>query len=297
MHLSLALALAAALGAAESGPAARPAEGGDLDAVHARGVLRHLGVRYAAFVTGMGDGLDVELMRRFAEDLGVRYEFVESEWATVLPDLTGRRISSTQTDLALAARAPVRGDIVASGLTILPWREKVVSFSRPVFPTQVWVVARADSTVQPITPAGSLEKDVTAVKALLRGRKTLAVANTCLEPSLYQLDRTGANVQIVKLRIDEVAPALIQGAGELALLDMPDAVIALHKWPGQLKVIGPISANQEMAVAFRLDSPNLRQAFDAFLARARQDGTYEHLVKTYFPEVPTYFRSFFVGVR
>ncbi len=73
-----------------AGRAAGAEEGGDLDAIRARGVLRHLGIRYASFVTGGGDGLDVELVRRFAQKLGVRYEYVETDWPAALPDLVGR---------------------------------------------------------------------------------------------------------------------------------------------------------------------------------------------------------------
>jgi hypothetical protein len=43
----------------------------DLPEIKARGVLRHVGVPYANFVTGTGDGLDVELVTLFAQDLGV----------------------------------------------------------------------------------------------------------------------------------------------------------------------------------------------------------------------------------
>nr|MBP8266208.1 hypothetical protein [Zoogloea sp.] len=38
----------------------------DLQDIRARGVLRHLGIPYANFVTGSGDGLDVEIVQRFA---------------------------------------------------------------------------------------------------------------------------------------------------------------------------------------------------------------------------------------
>ena len=37
-----------------------------LNEIKARGELRHLGIRYANFVTGDGDGFDVELMQGFA---------------------------------------------------------------------------------------------------------------------------------------------------------------------------------------------------------------------------------------
>ena len=55
---------------------ALPAPAADLDEIRARGELRHLGIRYANFVTGSGDGFDVELMRGFAAHIGVRYTLV-----------------------------------------------------------------------------------------------------------------------------------------------------------------------------------------------------------------------------
>ena len=275
--------------------AAQP--GDDLDAVRARGVLRHLGVRYASFVTGGGDGLDVELVRRFAQKLGVRYEYVETDWPAALPDLIGRKVSATAPTPDLAPAVAIRGDILAGGLTVLPWRERAVAFSAPVFPTQVWVVARAESPVRPIRPSGRQEGDIAAVKQALNGRSVIGVANTCLDPALYGLDRTGATLQLRKLRLDEVAPALINGDSDLALLDVADAMIAIQRFPGRLKIIGPISERQDMAAAFRKGSPRLLDAFNAFLAEARRDGTYGALVRTYFPEVPVYFPEFFANAR
>jgi ABC-type amino acid transport substrate-binding protein len=285
-----ALALLLPTAAAADGEA-----GGDLAAVKSRGVLRHLGIPYANFVTGSGDGFDVELMRLFAASLGVRYEFVETGWPSVLPDLTGRRVSPTLPDLEAAAPAPIRGDVVATGLTMLKWRASVVSFSSVVFPTQVWVMARAESPVQPIKPSQSLSHDIARVKALLDARTLLGIANTCLDPTLYGLEKTKAKLAVRKVRLDEIAPLLIQGEAELALLDVADAMIALQKWPGKIKVIGPISERQEMGVAFRKDAPRLHEAFEAFLAEARRNGTYRRLVQTYFPEAPVYFPDFFAS--
>jgi ABC-type amino acid transport substrate-binding protein len=269
--------------------------GGDLEAVKARGVLRHLGIPYANFVTGGGDGLDVELVRLFAQRLGVRYQFVETDWPRALPDLVGRQVSAKASDPAAAAPAPIRGDVLATGLTVLPWRERAVAFSGAVFPTQVWLVARADSAVQPIRPSGSAEADIAAVKRLVEGKALLGVPSTCLDPSLYALEKTSARLVLKKIRLDEAAPVLINGEGELALLDVADAMIALQKWPGKIKVIGPVSEPQHMAVAFRKDAPRLRQAFEEFLAEARLDGTYRRLVKSYFPEAPVYFPAFFAS--
>jgi ABC-type amino acid transport substrate-binding protein len=285
------------LSAPSGGRAAVPDQGGDLDAIRARGVLRHLGIPYASFVTGGGDGLDVELVRRFAHKLGVRYEYVETDWSAALPDLVGRKVSASAPDPEQAPAVAIRGDVLATGLTVLPWRARAVAFSAPVFPTQVWVVARAGSPVRPIKPTGTPEGDVNAVKALLRERSVIGVANTCLDPALYQLDRTGARLQLRKLRLDEVAPALVNGDSDLALLDVADAMLALQRFTGKLKVVGPVSARQEMAAAFRKGSPRLRQAFDAFLEEARRDGSYDALIRTYFPEAPVYFPDFFAAAR
>lgn len=284
--------LAAALLAAGVARAADDG-GGDLDAIRRRGVLRHLGIPYAQFVTGSGDGFDVELARRFAQRLGVSYQYVETDWPEVLGDLIGRRVSPQHPEPGSARPVPIRGDLVATGMTVLPWRERSVAFSSPVFPTQVWVVARAGSPLSPIRPTGRLGDDIAAVKALLAGSTLLGVPETCLDPLLYKLEASRARFQLRQLRLDEVAPALIQGESDLALLDVADAMVALQRYPGRMKVIGPVSAPQSMAVAFRRDAPRLREEFEAFLADIRRDGTYDELIATYFPEAPVYFREFF----
>ena len=131
----------------------------DLPDIHQRGVLRHLGIPYANFVTataGGMDGLDVVLIRLFAEHLGVRYELVKTSWSEAFGDLTGQRVCPQGEELTVIGETEVRGDILANGLTILPWREKVVSYSIPTFPTGVWLVARADSPMKPIEPSGAV---------------------------------------------------------------------------------------------------------------------------------------------
>lgn len=265
----------------------------DLKEIKERGVLRHLGIPYANFVTGSGDGLDVELVKLFAQRLGVRYEYVEASWESVIGDLTGKRVKSKGDDLEIVGEAPVKGDIIANGFTILPWRKKIVDFSTPTFPSQIWLVARADSPVKPITPRDTEEKDIAAVRALLRGRTLMGKANTCLDPSLYGLKEIGAKIKLFPGSLNDLAPAVIKGEAELTLLDVPDALVALEKFPGKIKIIGPITTKQYMACAFAKTSPKLRDAFNQFLEEAKNDGSYLELIKRYYPKVFTYYRSFF----
>jgi ABC-type amino acid transport substrate-binding protein len=270
---------------------------GDLKDVKARGVLRHLGIPYANFVTGSGDGLDVELIQRFAAYLGVKYEYVETNWKHVISDLTGEVVKPEGDKVKVVGHAPVRGDLIANGLTMLPWREQVVDYSVATFPSGVWLIARAESPMSPVQGSGNPASDVLAVKALLKGREVLAMKNTCLDPDLYGLDKTGARIELYtrSTNLNEMVPAILRDAAEATLLDVPDALIALDKWPGEIKVIGPVSNPQRMGVAFPKSSPKLRQAFDAFFKKIWRDGTYIALVRKYYPTVQTYFGDFFAS--
>uniref|UniRef100_UPI00260028DB transporter substrate-binding domain-containing protein n=1 Tax=uncultured Thiodictyon sp. TaxID=1846217 RepID=UPI00260028DB len=151
----------------------------------------------------------------------------------------------------LLGETPIRGDVIANGMTVIPWRAKVVAFAAPTFPTQVWLVSRADLAVSPIRPSAVLDKDIAATKALMPRRTLLGKANTCLDPELYDIKATGAKITMFKGTLNELAPAVINGESELTLLDVPDALVALQKWPGEIKVIGPVSERQDMAPAFR----------------------------------------------
>jgi ABC-type amino acid transport substrate-binding protein len=271
----------------------RPLQADDLPDIKKRGVLRHLGVPYANFISGAGDGLDVELMQLFAHHIGVRYEYVKTSWSTLITDLTGLKYKLTKDGLEITGKAAVKGDIIANGFTKLSWRQQIVDFSTPTFPTQVWLVARADSTMQPIHPSNNVSEDIAKVRQLLSQRVVLGVANTCTDPILYCLDEVGAKPRTFQGTLNELAPAIIHGVAEATILDVPDALVALEKWPGRIKVIGPITPQQEMGSGFSKNAPLLRAAFNTFFEMCRANGTYRRLVEKYYPSVFLFFPEFF----
>jgi ABC-type amino acid transport substrate-binding protein len=266
----------------------------DLPDVKKSGVLRHLGVPYANFVTDKADGLDVELMRLFAAHLGVQYVYVKTSWENVIPDLVGKKVTPDGDNVKLGESTPIRGDVIANGLTILPWRQKVLAYTTPTFPNQVWLIARVGSDIKPIKPSGNLSKDIAAVKSLLAGRGVLGKTKTCLDPSLYNLQETGAKIVLFGGNLNELAPAVINCDSETAILDVPDALVALEKWPGQILIVGPVSPLQDMGVAFRQTSPELLREFNTFFDKISKDGTYRKLVEKYYPAVFSYYPAFFV---
>jgi len=266
----------------------------DLADIKARGTLRHLGVPYANFVTGAGDGFDVEIAQLFARHLGVRYEYVETDWDNVIPDLIGHEVAFSPTPQTSGSR-PIRGDIVATGLTVLPARAKLIDYSQPTFPSAVWLIARAQFEVAPIKPSGDVGQDIAATKAKLAAGSTFVRHNVCIDPRLYGLE--GKGYRLIEFayspNVADIVPFLLQGKSDMTLLDFPDILLTLDKWPGKIKIIGPISEEQKMASGFRKSSPALRDAFNEFLAQIKQDGTYMKLVRKYYPTAPRFMPVFF----
>lgn len=267
----------------------------DLPEIKARGQLRHLGIRYANFVTGEGDGFDVELMKGFAQHIGVKYELVYTDFYNVIRDLLGKDVVRKGDEVTLEGEFPVRGDVISTGFTVLPWREKVLLYSAPTFPSQVLLVSRADASYKPIKGGTSLEKDIIETKGVLGKKSVLVMERTCLDPANYGLKGKGIDLRAYtkSSNLNEMVPALLNGEAEFTLLDVPDAVLDLQKWAGRIKVIGPISEEQQLATAFPKSSPQLRAAFDEYLRRIRADGTYDRMVNKYYPGIRRYFPEFF----
>ncbi len=278
----------------------------DLKEIRESGVLRHIGVPYANFVSYIEQGeihtltgFDVEIVKGFAHSLGVKYEYVPAQWSNMIGKLNGQHVKYQDKRAVPGEVTPIEGDLIANGVTILDWRKEAVDFSQDYFPSGVWLVSRTDSTLSPIKPSGSIDDDIDAVKKLIDGREVLALEHSCLDPNLYDLYDTGANVILPddNRLLNEMVPAIIKNDAESTLLDVADTLIALEKWPGEIKVIGPISENQKMAVAFRKESPELRKAFDHYLNSIKQDGTYRKLVKKYYPSIYYFYNDYFIEDR
>jgi ABC-type amino acid transport substrate-binding protein len=267
----------------------------DLAEIKASGELRHIGIRYANFVTGTGDGFDVEMMQGFAHRLGVSYKLVYSDFYTVIRDLLGKDVVRKKDEVTLTGDFPVKGDVISTGFTILPWRESILLFSEPTFPSQVLLIAPAGSYLQPIREGTDLAEDIKSTKQLIGSRSLLVMERTCLDPANYGL--TGVGVDLKKYtksaNLNEMIPALLNGDAQLTLLDVPDAILDLRKWAGRIKVLGPISEQQMLATAFPKDAPELRDAFNAYLREIKASGDYDRLVDKYYPGIRLYFPQFF----
>ena len=270
----------------------------DLKEVKQQGVLRHLGVTYANFVretpTGF-EGLDVEVLQLFAKHLGVKDEFINTTWANLFTDLTGRTFNNATGEYSPLATVTTKGDIISNGLTVLPNRQKIVNYSLPTFPTGVWLIAPATSSLTPIQPSKNLAHDVTKVNELMNGHSVLTMNKTCLDVRYFSFDTTRVHVKYFSSSkiIKDIVPAMINGAAESTLLDIPDALVMLQQMPGDIKIIGPASNAQIMGAAVTKKSPELLKAYNEFFKQIWNDGTYRQLVEKHYPSVFLYFDDFF----
>lgn len=260
----------------------------DLAEIKASGQLRHLGVPYANFVTGDGEGLDAAILKMFAKEIGVKYVYVKTDWDNVIGDLSGKKIKPEGDDVKVIGETPVKGDIIGNGLTIIPWRQKVIDFSDPYFPTAIWVLAVADSPLQPIRPSGDLKQDIKATEQLLKDKNVLSIKNTCVDLSLYNVPGA-CPLYKDNISLNDLAGVLVKGAAEVTILDVPDTLVALVKFPGQIKVLGTITEAQFMGFGFPKDSPELRSSFNEFLGKIKKSGQLGSLIREYYPAMKHYF--------
>jgi ABC-type amino acid transport substrate-binding protein len=267
----------------------------DLAEIKQRGEIRHIGIRYANFVTGAGDGLDVELMQGFAKRIGVSYQLVYSDFYSVIRDLLGKDVVRKDGQVTLTGDYPVKGDVISTGFTMLPWREAILLYSDPVLPSQVLLVAPAESELQPIKDGADLAADIAETRKVIGSRSVLVMERTCLDPTNYGLVNVGLDLKSYNksTNLNEMVPAMLNKEAELTLLDVPDAILDLRKWAGRIKILGPISGRQMLATAFPKDAPALRDEFNAYLSDIKASGVYDRLVDKYYPGIRRFFPEFF----
>lgn len=174
-------------------------------------------------------GFETEIAAAVARALGVRAEFVQNDWPTLVPSLE-------------------RGtfDIAMNGIEVTPARLGRVDFSRPYFFFTLRLVARAgDSRVTDL--------------ASLRGRRVGTLSGTQAWQTLLD-----AGAQAVPYEgVDEPFIDLEQGRTEAVLLDdiIVDRYVPRHP---TLQVVGDVGAGA-YAIAFRREDADLRAAIDGAL--------------------------------
>jgi len=200
-------------------------------------------------------GYDVELVEEIASRLGLEVEWVPTDFDTIFTQLAGGRF-----------------DMVASATTITEERAQIVNFSEPYYRAQQALVVNAEQSgdIQSVADVG--DGDVVAVQ---RGTTGLAWARENLEPQ-------GAEVRAFPQAPDTYI-ALEGGTVQAVIFDEPSAVEEAKTRP-VLQVVEAIDTGEDYGLGVNPANEPLLDAVNEALAEMIDDGTYQQIYETWFPD-------------
>ncbi|MRW85880.1 transporter substrate-binding domain-containing protein [Pseudoduganella sp. FT26W] len=226
---------------------ALPASAADLLAtVKARGTLKvALEGTYPPFnykeKNGELAGYDVDVAKLLGSRLGLKVEFVSSEWASILAGLASNKY-----------------DVIVSQVGINPKREQAFDFSTPYIYSMPQLIVRNNETA------------VYKSLADLKGKK-LGVG----QGSVYE--QQAKAVPGIEIRSYAAAPEtmsdLASGRIDAALNDslMSAYLLKISKLP--IKAGAQVGAVERMGIPFKKGNPEFKQALNKALADAAADGS------------------------
>jgi polar amino acid transport system substrate-binding protein len=254
-------ALALLLLAASLAPACgREPSGSGVASARARGkliVLTEVGFPYFGTKTPEGElvGVDVDLAREIAKDLGVPVELRDRKF-----------------DVLFAELQRGAGDMVVSGVTVTEERKKEVAFSAPYFLTGTYAllaVPKADD----VKRASDLDAP---------SRRLVAKLGTTGENA----SRTKfPRARLETLRLESLcALEVAQGRADAFVYDEVQVRLYAQEHPTTTRVLEEKVTDEPYAIACRLGDRETVAWLDDFLARARKDGRIDALLRKHLPE-------------
>ena len=221
---------------------------GVIDEVRHRGLLKvgagHFEPWVMCDVGGDLIGYEVDVANKLAQDLGVRIQFVRTDWYFIVPALIERQF-----------------DIVVSGMSITPARALLVSFSRPYSEFGTIIVANAGRT------------EGFARNHYDRAGVTLAVRRGSTTEALVRREFPQAS----PLALDSDAEILeaVSGGGRAhaAAVDQVTAARWIHEHPSVLRqAFAAVFDRLPQAIALRKGDVDGLNFFDSWVTHHRVNG-------------------------
>jgi ABC-type amino acid transport substrate-binding protein len=197
-------------------------------------------------------GFDVELMEEIGKRLELKVKWVDTAFDTIFTQLAAGRY-----------------DVVASGTTITPEREKQVSFTEPYYAAQ-----------QALTVNTAETPDIKSTDDLGKGM-TVAVQRGTTGEKWARENLESKGVQVRSFPEAPDTYTTLEGGNVTAVVfDEPSAVSEAGKRDG-LEVVQTIDTGERYG--FPVDPRNdaLLEAVNRVLAEIKQDGTYEEIYNHY----------------
>ena len=220
-----------------------------LDRIKANGEVRvciwpdYYSITYRNTRTGVLEGIDIDMAKELAKDLGVKLTFVDSSFRTLVADLTEDKC-----------------DVSMHGIGITPARQEKLDFTHPHLKSGVYAIASKNN------PAVSSWQDIDKP-----GVVVAAQAGT------YMVDVMKAELKQATLSVVATPEAREQeemsGRADLFATDYPNSrkMLARHDWAKLLAPPQPL-APTPYAYAVNKGDPAWLAALDDFVERTKKDG-------------------------
>jgi membrane-bound lytic murein transglycosylase MltF len=209
---------------------------------------------------GVPRGLTYEVFRLFEDDLNKRLTMDKKR-----KHLKVRVIFIPMArDQLLPALAAGKGDIAAANLTVTPDRQKLVDFSRPVYPDVSEVVVSG-----PAAPALKSLDDLAGKQVFVRKSSSFRESVVALNRDLAARRRPAVIIKAAPetLESEDLIEMVAAGLVPLTIVDRHVADFWKQVFP-QITVHADIAVRRggSVAWAMRKNSPQLKAAVDDFLA-------------------------------
>lgn len=214
---------------------------------------------YPPFATIEGDmvsGIDPDLGRALAADLGLQASFVAFSYDSLYDALATEQV-----------------DLLISALVVRPELTRDFAYSAPYF----------DAGQRLVVPAG---RDDLAGMADLAGRTVAVELGAEGHVVATQWQRRVIDLHILPLETTSLALEAVQnGAAEGAVVDAISARLFTAASPGLVLSDEPLS-EEPFAIVFRIEDESLQEAVAASLQQLRQRGELEAIIERWLSAAP-----------
>ena len=198
---------------------------------------------------GKRTGFDVDLVEAIGKKLGKKVEWVDIDFKGLIPGLVSHRF-----------------DMAVSAIYITDERKKVVDFTEPYYAGGLVAMVKDGSSIRKLSD--------------LDGKKVTVQVGT---KSVGFLQEHYPKVQRVEVEKNQEMFNLVDiGRADAAVTGKPAAYQYVRTRPG-LKVLPEQLTTEEYGMALRKDEPQLTKAVNTAIAQLKADGTYDAIVKKWFP--------------
>lgn len=199
-------------------------------------------------------GFDVDLLNAIAEDQGFKVEYLDQDFAGLIPALQTGNI-----------------DIIASGMTITEEREGEVDFSEPYITAGLAIAVTTDN------------EEIQSVDDL-KGKTIAVQTGSTGFLKAEELKKAGVIAEIKDFpHVNEAIEELKIGGADAMINDLPVTEAFIAAQPGVIKIVGEPLNSESYGFAVRTGNTELLQKLNTGLENVKSSGKYDEL-KTNLPK-------------